>query len=80
MESEPHIKAHCGHMLCKNWRTCNQCDICNCICIMAKCSHGAYDKCDRLFIKLPCSHYVIENCDCELTINEYMAYQLIRID
>jgi hypothetical protein len=73
---EPHIKAYCGHTICKNWKNCTICDVCNCDCIMAKCSHGKNDKCKQLFILLPCNHYIIEHCDCEIILTEFLAYEL----
>ena len=77
---ETHIKAYCGHIICKNWKTCSQCDICSCSCIMARCFHDKNDKCKRLFIKLPCDHYVIENCDCEIILNEFLVAELCRLE
>ena len=76
MESEPHIKAYCGHIICKNWKTCTTCDVCNCSCIMVRCHHGKDDKCERSFILLPCNHYVIQNCDCDNALTEWLAYKL----
>ena len=71
-----HIKAYCGHLLCKNWKSCKTCEKCECPCIMARCQHSKDDKCERLFIILPCNHYVIQNCDCDIPLTEWLANQL----
>ncbi len=73
---EPHIKAYCGHIICKNWKNCTTCDMCNCDCIMAKCYHEKNDKCNQSFVQLPCNHYIIEHCDCEITLTEFLAFEL----